>query len=84
MPQDFINQIGVPEFFCETLHSVQQIGPNRRLMFVIHANDGDRQIPMGVVTIVLSADVIADMAQMLAADAQRPPKPAVSVLRLAN
>jgi hypothetical protein len=74
MAQDslFIDSYGVPEFFCETLHSVGQVGPCRRLMFTIHQTEGDRRLPIGVVKLVLPAEVLADIAQMLAADAQAP------------
>ena len=86
MAQDiaFVDSFGIPEFFCETLHSVLQVGPNRRLMFVIHQSEGGRRIPMGVVKLVLSADVLADVAAMLAADVHSQPLASFSPPQFAN
>jgi hypothetical protein len=67
---DYIDPIGVPEFFCEKLHSIAPAGPCRRLMFTIHQMEGERRIPIGVVKLVLPAEVLAEIAQMLAADCQ--------------
>lgn len=74
MAQDvpFVDSFNVPEYFCEGLLSVGQVGPCRRLMFIIHQMEGDRRIPMGVVKLVLPADALADIAQMLAADVHVP------------
>jgi hypothetical protein len=67
---DYIDPIGVPEFFCEKLHSITPAGPCRRLMFTIHSMEGDRQYTIGMVKLVLPREVLADIAQMLAADCQ--------------
>ena len=39
-------------------------------MFTIHQMEGDRRIPIGVVKLVLPAEALAEIAQMLAADCQ--------------
>jgi hypothetical protein len=67
----FVDSFGVPEFFCEALHSVEQVGPCRRLMFTIHQTEGDRRTAMGVVKLILPADVLADIAQMLVGGADK-------------
>ncbi len=67
-----VDTFGVPEFFCETLFNVEQVGPCRRLIFVIHQTEGDRRIAIGVTKLVLPAEALADIAQMLAADVHVP------------
>jgi hypothetical protein len=57
---------GIPEFFCEKLHSVTIAGPCRRLIFTINTVTSPR-VAIGNVKLVLSAEMLADMAQMLAA-----------------
>ena len=58
---DYIDPIGVPEFFCEKLHSIAPAGPCRRLMFTIHQMEGERRIPIGVVKLVLTvSEDVAD------------------------
>jgi hypothetical protein len=63
---DFYN---TAEYFVEKLHSIKRVGPCRRLCFVINCNR-ERGVPDPVVRLVLPAEVIAEIAQMLAADVQ--------------
>ena len=70
MSSDIIDTFGVPEFFCEALAKVEQIGPCRRLIFTI--NRGGVSTP--VASMVFPAEVLAEIAQMLAADVQTPPR----------
>lgn len=67
---DFVDAYNLPEYFCEKLHSIVRAGPCRRLIFTIHQTEGDRCVSTGVVKLVLPAEVLAEMAQMLAADCQ--------------
>jgi hypothetical protein len=63
---EYIDPIGVPEFF----YGIVPAGPCRRLMFTISSIEGDRRFDVGVVKLVLPAEVLADIAQTLAADCQ--------------
>ena len=63
---------GVPEFFCETLGKIEQVGPCRRLFFVIHETTNGRRGRAGVFKVVLPAEALAEIAQMLAADIHTP------------
>lgn len=65
---DIIDEYGVPEFFCEKLHSIRPAGPCRRLVFTINA--GGSGVSIGVAKLVLPAEVLAEIAQMLAAECQ--------------
>jgi hypothetical protein len=67
-----VDTYGIPEFFCEALHGVSHVGPCRRLLFTVYHSDGDRRMPLGVVKLVFPAEALADIARMLAADAQTP------------
>ena len=70
---DFVDTVGTPEFFCETLVKVEKIGSCRRLIFVINRTDGrggSYKVP--VATLVFPAEALADIAQMLAADVHVP------------
>jgi hypothetical protein len=62
----------VPEYFCETLGKIDQVGPCRRLVFVIHETMGGRRNRIGVVKLVLPADALVEVAQKLAADIHIP------------
>jgi hypothetical protein len=70
MTEDFVDAYNVVEFFCERLHGITPVGSCRRLMFTIHQMEGSRRISIGVVKLVLPAEALADIAQMLAADCQ--------------
>jgi hypothetical protein len=63
-----IDAYGVPEFFCEALARVDQIGSCRRLVFTIseRSQNGTHRAP--VVKLIFPAEVMASLAQMIAAD----------------
>jgi hypothetical protein len=70
---DFLDTIGIPEYFCETLVKIEKIGSCRRLIFVINRGDGrGGSLKTPVATLVLPAEALADIAQMLAADIHVP------------
>jgi hypothetical protein len=69
---DDIDCYSIPEFFCESLAKIEQVGPCRRLIFVIHQTVGGRRSRIGVVKLVLPADAIVEMTQQLAADIHDP------------
>jgi hypothetical protein len=58
----------VPEYFCETLAKIEQVGPCRRLVFAIHETMNGRRNRVAVVRLVLPADVLVEIAQKLASD----------------
>jgi hypothetical protein len=61
-----IEMYGTPDTFCEGLARIDQIGPCRRLTFTVRDPAGDgRQI---VAKLILPAEALADIVQMLAAD----------------
>ena len=64
----FIDAYGVPEFFCEALARIDQVGSCRRLVFTIgeRSQNGTHRAP--VVKLVLPAEVMANLVQMIAAD----------------
>jgi hypothetical protein len=63
-----IDAFGVPEFFCEALARIDQVGSCRRLVFTIseRSQHGTQHAP--VVKLVFPAEVMANLAQVLAAD----------------
>lgn len=69
---DDIVGYSAPEYFCEGLARIEQVGPCRRLVFVIHERSGGRRERIAVVKLVLSADVLIDITQMIAADLKTP------------
>jgi hypothetical protein len=82
---DFLDCYNVAEIFCEALARVEQVGSVRRLIFVIHQTEGRRRVRSPVVKLVLPAEALADIAQMLAADVRMPKAlAALSTSALAN
>jgi hypothetical protein len=70
---DFVDTFSVPEFFSEALAKVEKIGSCRRLIFFVNRADGrGGSQRTAVMTVVLPAEALADMAQMLAADVHVP------------
>jgi hypothetical protein len=67
-----IDLYNLTEYFCETPGKIEQIGPCRRLVFVNHETAGARRNRVGVVKLVLPADALVEVAQMLAADIHVP------------
>jgi hypothetical protein len=83
---DDVDCYGLPEYFCEALAKVQQVGPCRRLVFVIHQKGPTGKLHrVGVVKLVLPADELAEIVQQLTADIHGPqPRASRSTLALAN
>ena len=82
---DDLDCYSVPEFFCEKLGKIEQVGPCRRLVFAIHQTVNGRQNPLGVVKLVLPADELVEITQQLAADIHGPRQRASrSAIALAN
>ena len=80
--EDDLDCYNLPEYFCEQLGKIEQIGPCRRLVFVIHQTVGGKSHRMGTVKLVLPADALVEMTQQLAADIHGP-RPR-STIALAN
>jgi hypothetical protein len=57
---------------CYNVLEIDQVGPCRRLVFVIHETMGGRRNRIGVVKLVLPADALVEVAQKLAADIHIP------------
>ena len=70
--EDDVDYGNVPEYFCETLARVHQVGSCRRLVFAIHETVGGRRSRTAVIRLVLPAEALAEMAQKLAADVHGP------------
>jgi hypothetical protein len=80
-----IDLYNLPEFFCEALGRIDQVGPCRRLVFVIHETVGGRRNRVGVVKLVLPADALIEVTQQLAADIHGPRlRASRSTIALAN
>jgi len=62
-----------PDAFCEALARIERIGACRRLVFVVN-DRGDPGRPMRAVVakLVLPAELMAEIAQMIAADRPEP------------
>jgi hypothetical protein len=69
---DDIDTYNVAELFCETLGKIEQVGPCRRLVFVVHETRDGRRNRVAVVRLILPADALVEVAQMLAADIHVP------------
>ena len=68
MAQDCVDTFGIPEFFCEALLPIQKVGSCRRLVFTVNRTDGRESCKIAVISVVLPAEAVADIAQMLASD----------------
>jgi hypothetical protein len=71
---------GTPDSFCEVLVRIERIGSCRRLVFAV-TDRGDPQRPMRTIVakLVLPAESMADLAQMIATDR---PEPGAAFARL--
>ena len=67
---DLIEMYGVPDTFCEGLARIDQLGPCRRLTFIVR--DPAAHGRAVVAKLILPAEALADLAQMLAADIHVP------------
>jgi len=83
---DDVDCYSLPEFFCEKMGKIQQVGPCRRLVFVIHQRGPTGRLHrVGVVKLVLPADELVEVVQQLAADIHGPcPRPSQLTLAHAN
>ena len=70
MSSEIYETYGTADVFCEALGRIERIGSCRRLVFVVndHSSSG-RAI---VAKLVIPAEVMADLAQMIAADRPEP------------
>ena len=67
---DLIEMYGVPDTFCEGMARIDQLGPCRRLTFIVR--DPAAHGRAVVAKLILPAEALADLAQMLAADIHVP------------
>jgi len=71
---------GVPDVFCEALLRVDRIGSCRRLVFVVNDRGDPGNAARAIVAkLVIPAELMADLAQVIAADR---PEPDTVFLRL--
>ena len=70
----------IPDAFCEALARIERIGPCRRLVFIVN-DHGDPARPMKAVVakLIVPAELMAELAQMIAADR---PEPGTAFARL--
>src|SRR5260370_25120060 len=66
---NLIEMYGVPDTFCEGLARIDQLGPCRRLTFMVRDIQGGRAI---VAKLILPAEALAELVQMIAADIHVP------------
>lgn len=82
---DDLDCYNLPEMFCESLGKIEQVGPCRRLVFVITQTMSGRRSRVGVVKLVLPADALVEIVQQLAVDIHGPrPRASRSTIALAN
>jgi hypothetical protein len=62
-----------PDAFCEALVRIERIGSCRRLVFAVN-DHGDPGRPMRAIVakLIVPAELMADLAQMIAADRPEP------------
>jgi hypothetical protein len=65
--QELFEQYYIADIFCEGLARIDQVGPCRRLIFMVRdtMNDGMKTI---TAKIVVPAEVMFEIAQMISAD----------------
>ncbi len=82
---EIVDALGVPEFFCEALGRIEQIGPNRRLVFVVTqpSRSGEPE-RIAAVKIILPAEACAALAQVLLNDGPQAAAFASMPMNLAN
>jgi hypothetical protein len=62
---DTFEPFATPDQFCETLVRIETLGPCRRLVFAVRDNSSGRPALSIVAKLVLSAEAMADIGQML-------------------
>jgi hypothetical protein len=63
----------VPDAFCEALVRIERIGSNRRLVFAVtDRNDPNRTMKAVVAKLIVPEELMAELAQMIAADVRVP------------
>jgi hypothetical protein len=82
---EIVDAYAAPEIFAEALARVERIGPNRRLVFIITQPDrrGDKE-RVAVVRLILPAETLIYVAQMLLNDTPEPVAFASLSLAVAN
>ena len=65
---DTIETFGTPDTFCEGLARIERVGSCRRLVFYVTERDGKA----AAAKLVIPAEIMADLAQMIAADRPEP------------
>ena len=69
-----------PDSFCETLVRIERVGSCRRLVFAVtDRSDPHRPARAVVAKLIVPAELMADLAQMIAADR---PEPGAAFARL--
>jgi hypothetical protein len=69
----------VPDSFCEALARIERVGSCRRLVFVVTDQGGPHSMRAVVAKLVVPAEVMADLAQAIAADR---PEPGTAFVRM--
>ena len=69
----------VPDAFCEALVRIERIGPCRRLVFAVTDHSAPGGLRAVVAKLVVPAELMAEIAQMIAADR---PEPGAAFARL--
>jgi hypothetical protein len=73
MSTETFEPYGVPDAFCEALARIERIGSCRRLVFVVNDHgDPSRTMKAVVAKLVVPAELMAEIAQMIAADRPEP------------
>ena len=68
-----------PDAFCEVLARIERIGSCRRLVFAVSDRCGSERVHAVVAKLIIPAEMMADLAQMIAADR---PEPGAAFARL--
>jgi hypothetical protein len=70
MSTEIYETYGTADVFCEALGRIERIGSCRRLVFVLNDHSGSGRAV--VAKLVIPAELMADLAQMIAADRPEP------------
>jgi hypothetical protein len=73
MSTETFEPYGVPDAFCEALARIERIGSCRRLVFTVTDHSALGSLSRAVVAkLVVPAELMAELAQMIAADRPEP------------